>query len=201
MIKKRNLSRDKIKACAFAVANEVGIQNLTFPKIAERLDIKYPSLYNHYQNVEELQIDMATTLYQRLNDELMRALIGKSKGEAVMTYALVYKQFVLKYHGAYDLLALLHSFDNEDLYHKVLEHGTILKQILEGFGLSEQTIINKSRALRSMVHGYISLSMLGFLQHDKKVNPTESYRVMITDFILLCDQNKNEAKKIPTQQG
>ncbi|MFT8317580.1 MAG: WHG domain-containing protein [Sporolactobacillus sp.] len=192
MKKKRNLTRDKIKACALALANEVGIQNLSFPKIAERLDIKYPSLYNHYQNIEELQADMATTLYQRLNDELMRTLIGKSKGEAVMAYALVYKEFVLNYHGAYDLLTLLHRFDNEELSHSVLEHGAILRQILGSFGFSEQTIINKSRALRSMVHGYLSLSMLGFLQHDKKVNPDESYRVMIADFIRLCDQHSEE---------
>ena len=52
MSQKRNLNKKKIIEATFLVADEVGIDNITFPKIAERLGIKYPSLYNHFDNIK-----------------------------------------------------------------------------------------------------------------------------------------------------
>lgn len=54
MVQKRNLTKEKIIEASFLLADEIGLNQITFQKIAEKLDIKYPSLYNHFANIEEL---------------------------------------------------------------------------------------------------------------------------------------------------
>ena len=58
MAQKRNLTKEKIIKAAFILADEIGINQLTFPKLAEKLDIKYPSLYNHFNNMDDLKTEM-----------------------------------------------------------------------------------------------------------------------------------------------
>ncbi len=43
--------KKKIIQAAFSLADEIGRSQVTFTKIAERLGIKYPSLYNHFKNI------------------------------------------------------------------------------------------------------------------------------------------------------
>ena len=55
---KRNLTKQKIIEVTFELADEIGLNKVTFQKIAEKLGIKYPSLYNHFKNMENLKLEM-----------------------------------------------------------------------------------------------------------------------------------------------
>lgn len=77
MVQKRNLTKEKIIEASFLLADEIGLNQITFQKIAEKLDIKYPSLYNHFANIEELKIKMTIYFLNNLNSTLMERLIGK----------------------------------------------------------------------------------------------------------------------------
>ncbi|MBB6735708.1 TetR/AcrR family transcriptional regulator [Cohnella zeiphila] len=187
MTQKRNLTKEKIVNAALELANEIGVRELTFPKLAEKLGIKYPSLYNHYPNVEELRADMAARLFGLLNEEVGRSLIGKTKGAAVTVYATAYRKLALTYRGSYELLNSIPRTNNEPLIEESSIHGTMLKQILESFELDRTALINRSRFLRSAIHGFISLQMLGFLQAEREVTTEESFQNMIADFISLCE--------------
>ncbi len=58
----------------------------------------------------------------------------------------------------------------------------IIHQILDFYIKEETLVIHKSRALRSFLHGFVSLHFLGYFQHP--VDEEESFQSMLEDYIL-----------------
>jgi len=181
MIQKRNLTKEKIIEAAVLLADEIGINQITFQKVAEKLGIKYPSLYNHFANIDDLKIKMTVYLLNNLNLELMQRLIGKSGETAIREFAYAYRDFAFENKTAYRVYMNVPSTQDDDV--KRLADGTsvIIRKILNYYIEDESIAIHKSRALRSLLHGFVSLSAHGYFQNP--VNLEESFEMMIDDFI------------------
>ncbi|AGF57490.1 AcrR family transcriptional regulator [Clostridium saccharoperbutylacetonicum] len=182
MIQKRNLTKEKIIQTTFLLADEIGLNQISFPKIAEKLNIKYPSLYNHYENIEDLKIKMTIYFLDNLNSELMKRLIGKSGDNAIREFSDVYREFAIKNKSGYRLYMNIPSTENEEVKRLSKEINTMIHRILEFYNEDNAFITHKSRALRSLLHGFVSLSSHGYFQTP--VDLKESFKVMIDDFIF-----------------
>lgn len=101
--KKKSVSR-KIIDCFRELAEEMDVQQITFQHLAKRLDIKAPSLYNHFKNIRDVKTALTAKLLQELNDQLRRALVGKSGQEALQIYAETYRSFAFSNQAVYELL-------------------------------------------------------------------------------------------------
>ncbi|MCH4171605.1 MAG: WHG domain-containing protein [Lactobacillus sp.] len=186
---KRDLSRDKIVTTYIALAQELGLDKVTFPRIAERLAIKPPSLYNHFKNLTDLKIQTAIDLHTKLHERLLDALLGQSGGPALKTYALVYRQFAQDYQSVYELLNTIPNFDSPELTKIGRQNNAIITKIIQSFDLSEQELIVKNRAFRSLVNGYIVLNQLGYFQKER-FDADESFVLMIEEFIQAIPNGK-----------
>jgi AcrR family transcriptional regulator len=182
MVKKRNLTKEKITQTALLLADEIGLNQVTFPKIAEKLDIKYPSLYNHFSNMDDLKIEMTAYLLNKLNSKLMQRLIGKSGENAIREFAYVYRDFAFENKNAYGLIMNIPSTEDEEVTRLAKEWAGIIHQVLDFYIKDETHLIHKSRALRSLLHGFVSMHFLGYFQNP--VNVEDSFQLMIDDFIL-----------------
>ncbi|MFT8350961.1 TetR/AcrR family transcriptional regulator [Clostridium saccharoperbutylacetonicum] len=192
MTQKRNLTKEKIIQTTFLLADEIGLNQISFPKIAEKLNIKYPSLYNHYENIEDLKIKMTIYFLNNLNSELMKRLIGKSGDNAIREFSDVYREFAIKNKSGYRLYMNIPSTENEEVKRLSKEINTMIHRILEFYNEDNTFITHKSRALRSLLHGFVSLSSHGYFQTP--VDLKESFKVMIDDFIFnisIFIQNKS----------
>lgn len=181
MVKKRNLTKEKIIEKAFELANEITLENVTFQNLAERLNIKYPSLYNHFKNMEELKTYMTISLTKDLNAKLMEQLIGISGENAIRVFAKVYKEFAFDNRTAYFLYINIRNLKSEEVQNLINTTSAIIKQVLNYYVKTEDEIIHKSRALRSMLHGFISLYFLGYFKNQ--VDLEKSFNIMIEDYI------------------
>lgn len=181
-MQKRNLTKEKIIQVAFLLADEIGLNQVTFPKIAEKLSIKYPSLYNHFNNMDDLKIEMTVYLLNKLNLKLMQKLIGKSGADAVREFAYVYRDFAFENETAYGLFMNIPSTEDEEVNRLARETTGIIRQVLNFYIKDETHLIHKSRALRSFLHGFISLKFLGYFQNA--ANSEDSFQLMVEDFIL-----------------
>lgn len=181
MAQKRNLTKKKIIDVTFELANEIGITAITFPKISERLNIKYPSLYNHFANIESLKIAMTEVFVTNLNQQLVKSLLGKAGREAIHTFAETYRDIAFENRAGYELFINCPSFENEQLTNQFLEMTYIIRQILIPYALTDEEKVHKSREFRSILHGYISLVFLGYFRHQ--LAHEESFDRMINDFI------------------
>lgn len=181
-MQKRNLTKEKIIQVTFSLADEIGLNQVTFPKIAEKLDIKYPSLYNHFSNMDNLKKEMTVYLLAELHLKLMQKLIGKSGEDAIREFAYVYRDFAFENNTAYGLFMNIPSTENQEIFRLAKETTSIIRQILASYIKDEAHLIHKSRALRSLLHGFVSLYSFGYLHGE--VNLEESFQSMIDDFIL-----------------
>lgn len=181
MVQKRNLTKEKIIEVAFLLADEIGLNAITFQKVAEKLEIKYPSLYNHFANIEDLKIKMTIYFLNNLNSELMSRLIGKSGEAAIREFADVYREFAFKNKTGYKLYVNIPGTGSDEVKRLSKETNAIIRKILEFYTKDQELAIHKSRALRSLLHGFVSLNAHGYFQNP--VNLDVSFQMMIDDFI------------------
>ena len=182
-MQKRNLTKEKIIQVAFSLADEIGINQVTFPKLAEILGIKYPSLYNHFANMDTLKIEMTICHLKELNLKLMQKLIGKSGKDAIQAFAHVYRDLAFESKTAYGLYVNIPSTKDDEVIRLAKETNSIIHQILDFYIKDEKQLIHKSRALRSLLHGFVSLYSFGYF-HNNEIDLEESFQLMINDFIL-----------------
>lgn len=180
-MQKRTLTREKIIEASFLLGDEIGIDKLTFQKIALALNIKYPSLYNHFSNMDELKTEMSKYIFKKLNFTLIKRLVGKSGATAIREFAVVYREFAIENKSAYSLFMNFPSTEDEEVYNLGKECSNIIRQILNFYIKDKTMLIHKSRYLRSLLHGFVSMSFLGYFQGD--ANLDESFNLMIDDFI------------------
>lgn len=181
-MQKRNLTKGKIIQAAFSLADEIGLNQVTFPKLAEKLGIKYPSLYNHFSNMDNLKIGMTVYLLNDLNSGLMKRLIGKSGEAAIKEFAHFYRDFAFENRTAYGLFMNIPSTEDEEIYRLAKETTGIIYQILDFYIKDKTQLVHKGRAFRSLLHGFVSLYSFGYFHGE--VSLEESFNSMIDDFIF-----------------
>lgn len=188
---KRDLTPKKIIETYMTLAAEIGLAKVTFPRIAERLQIKPPSLYNHFNNLRDLQVQTAIYLHHDLNHMLSTALIGQANEQALLAYAITYRDFARQHAAVYELLNTVPSFNNAELSQAGHDNTNLLSRILQPMVTGERDLLVASRSLRSLLHGYINLSQLGYFQKDGMTDE-ESFRAVITSFITQLNQTSNK---------
>ncbi|MBU3214603.1 WHG domain-containing protein [Clostridium estertheticum] len=189
-MQKRNLTKEKIIETAVLLADEIGINQITFQKIAEKLGIKYQSLYNHFANIDNLKIKMTVYLLTNLNLELMQRLVGKSGEIAIREFAYAYRDFALENKTAYGVYMNVPNTQDDDVKRLADGINIIIRKILNYYITDESLTIHKSRELRSLLHGFVSLSAHGYFQNP--VNLETSFQIMIDDFITSILRNRSE---------
>ncbi len=108
--------------------------------------------------------------------------MGKSGAEAIRIYAVTYQQFAFENSAVYELLISVPKTQNQQLIEGIHETNQIILQLLAFYPFNNEERLHKSRELRSLIHGYITLRFLGYFQREE-ATPEESYRRMIEDFI------------------
>ena len=144
--------------------NMEGSDGLSLNRLAEKLAIRTPSLYNHVDGLPGLQRELAVMNARLLADRLSAVAIGKSGTELFMDVAQVFRSYVKEYPGLY--VSTLRSSRNQDVRDENLMREeeralTIGLAVAASFGLQGESAIHAVRAFRSMVHGFATLEVAG----------------------------------------
>jgi AcrR family transcriptional regulator len=161
MAKKRTLDAGKVLETALALADEHGADNVTLAAVANALDIRIPSLYNHVEGLPGLRYQMALWTTRQFEDRLRRAAVGKSGEAAIMSVAYACRDFALAHPGLYVLTQRPAQADQPELAAAQHEVVAILVAILEPYGYDEDNRLHTVRALRSILHGFVDLEAHG----------------------------------------
>src|SRR5258708_29382871 len=90
MSHRAGLDRSTVVEAAAKLVDEEGIEQLTLGRLAERLGVRTPSLYNHVAGLPGLKHDLALYCLRDVFDRITRAAIGKSRAEAIFAFANTY---------------------------------------------------------------------------------------------------------------
>jgi AcrR family transcriptional regulator len=158
------LTKTVVVQAAVELINIEGSDALSLNRLAEKLGVQTPSLYNHVDGLPGLQRELAVMNAKLLADRLGEAAIGKSGTELFMDVAQAFRNYVREYPGLY--MSTLRSSGNqavqdENLMHEEERAVKIGLVVMASLGLRGEDAIHALRAFRSMVHGFATLEVAG----------------------------------------
>ncbi|HEY6794146.1 MAG TPA: WHG domain-containing protein [Kineosporiaceae bacterium] len=175
------LTAERVVREAADLADEQGYSRLTLAALAERLNVRQPSLYKHIPSLDGLQRGVSVQAKRELGEALARSCIGRSGPAAVTALADTYRRWVREHPGRYAATVRAPApGDDEDL-RVSNEVAQVILEVLAGFGLSGDAAIDATRALRSALHGFVSLEISGGFGLPRDLD--NSYRVLVDTLI------------------
>ena len=160
------LDTEQVVREAGALVDEEGQEQLSLTRLAERLNIRTPSLYNHVASLEQLRRDVALLATRDLLARLAKATQGA---------------YAHEHPGLYNMT--LRAPDPEDVEFQAVAQETLdlLLETLKPYGLSGENALHVVRAFRSMAHGFVSLELLGGFGLPLELD--KSYSLLLHIFI------------------
>jgi AcrR family transcriptional regulator len=182
MAPKPGLDREKVVAAAVRIIDQEGYEALTLNRLAEEMQVKPPSLYNHIDGLPGLKRELALLSARRLRETFTEALVGKSGPEAVRALAQAYRHFVKSSPGLYQAGIRSSAYQSDPELDEEQTHAVqLVGAVIASFGLKGNDAIHAVRGLRSLVHGFVSLEIAGGF--GLPVDCDESFSVLIDYFI------------------
>jgi AcrR family transcriptional regulator len=180
MAHRAGLDHATVVEAAAKLVDEEGIEQLTLGRLAERLGVRTPSLYNHVAGLPGLKHDLALHCLRDVLDRITRAAVGKSRAEAIFAFANAYLSYARETPGRY-ALTLAPDPDDQEAQTLASQFVDVASAILAPYNLSEEDTIHAIRSLRSIVHGFILLEEASGFRMP--VDPNTSFRWLINMFI------------------
>ena len=72
------VSKSLVIETASQIADERGLNSLSLKVVAEKLNVRTPSLYNHIESLDDLLREVAHKGMRSMNEQMAQAAIGKS---------------------------------------------------------------------------------------------------------------------------
>ena len=161
MSRRAGLDHEAVVESAAKLVDEEGIDQLTLGRLAERLGIRTPSLYNHVAGLPGLKHDLALYCLRELRDHATRTAIGKSRAEAIIALADAFRSYARQTPGRYTLTQQAPEPGDRELQLVAQQVIDVVQAILAPYGLSDEEAIHAIRGLRSIVHGFVALEVSG----------------------------------------
>jgi AcrR family transcriptional regulator len=186
MSRRAGLDQEAVVDAAAKLVDEEGIEQLSLGRLAERLGIRTPSLYNHVAGLPGLKHDLALYCLRDLLDRTTRATIGKSRAEAIVALADAYRSFARQTPGRYMLTQQAPDPGDREVQSVAQQIVDVVRAILIPYRLSDEDAIHAIRGLRSIVQGFVSLEVLGGF--GLPVDLDASFHWLIDVFVAVLDQ-------------
>jgi AcrR family transcriptional regulator len=174
------LSRQMLATRAAEIADEKGWEQLTLAGVAEAFGVRLPSLYKHVGSLAELRQDVSVRSARELSDVMTDAAVGRSGPPALRAMADAYRDFARRHPGRYAasvIAPLPGDQEHEQVATRIIG---VLAAVLAEFGLAGDDAIHAIRALRSLMHGFVSLEAAGGFAMPLDLD--ESYRRLVDGF-------------------
>jgi AcrR family transcriptional regulator len=161
MAKRVGIDKDAVVRAAAKIADDEGWDALTLARLAKKLHIQPPSLYNHVGGLEDLRRELKLLALRDLNLALSRATVGKSRDDAVRDLAATYRAFVKRSPGTYAGTMVAAPKNDPALEAAAAAVVETCLSVVSGYGLNRREGIHAIRAVRSAVHGFVALEIAG----------------------------------------
>ncbi len=156
-----SLDRAAVVQAAADLADEAGLDGVTLGSVAARLRVQTPSLYNHVAGQPGLRRELALAGLRELARCLGRATIGQAGDDAMLALAHAYRSFAHAHPGMYAATQRVPDEGDEQWTTTGAQVVGIILAVLAGYGLRDDDALHATRALRSLLHGFVSLETAG----------------------------------------
>ena len=155
-----------------------GFLNLSIKTIAERLGIKSPSLYKHFQGgLDEIKEAIMVYGWNSIDIKIAKSAVGKSREDGLKAMCYALREFAHEHPGVFEAICWHNSYTSE-LNHEITK-GVIssLYSILDYLGFSEVRKMHVLRSLRGFVEGFSMLELHGSFGDEITLDESFAYGV------------------------
>lgn len=160
----KGISKDLILAKAIEIIERTGNPAISMRDIAEELQIKTPSLYNHVKSMNDLFIDISRYAADKLKQAQLDAIQGKHRDDALLALATAYRGFAKEHKGLYKVTTYLPSLPGEIRTQTAEMIAGPVFLVLSKYELDQERTIHWQRILRSIINGFLTQEEAGFFQ-------------------------------------
>ena len=170
------LDAGAVVTAAAALADEVGFRGLTLAALAARLGVRTPSLYAHVDGLPQLRALLAARGARELADALRSAAAGQAGIDALRAVADAYRAYARRHPGTYAAIQV--PSEEPELAAAATEIVELIAAVLRGYGLDGDDMIHAIRAVRSSLHGFVTLEHEGGFAMPQDTQ--ESFDALVT---------------------
>jgi hypothetical protein len=123
--------------------------------------VRQPSLYKHIDGMDGLARSISIRAKTDLAYVLARAAVGRERADALTSVAGAYRKWALEHPGRYAAAQSAPASGDTEDQAASLAIVQVATDILAGYKLSDDDAIDATRALRSALHGFITLESSG----------------------------------------
>ncbi|MBB6671779.1 TetR/AcrR family transcriptional regulator [Cohnella nanjingensis] len=146
---------------ATELADAQGLEAVTLASLAQKLQIRSPSLYNHVNGLPDLRRQLALSGLEQMTEQFTCALEDKTGGDSVRAFSYAYLAFARAHPGLYEAVQRAPEPDDRQLQEAGGRVVQMAVNALEGYGLRGDTALHAVRGIRSVLHGFVSLERQG----------------------------------------
>ncbi|MFT2008680.1 TetR/AcrR family transcriptional regulator [Pontibacter sp. 13R65] len=174
-----------ILAAAWQLVVEDGWQALSIRKIADAIEYSVPVIYDHFENKEAILLELTKQGFRKLNHDLLEAIeLAADPESQIEGMAYAYWRFAFNNKAYYQVMYGL-GIPSCETVNQISElstfSGLILQPIRELISKGQHPDTDpflKLHTYWSMLHGLISINMMGAQQDKEELN-----QMVLKDFI------------------
>ena len=160
---------------------------LTLAALAARLGVKVPSLYKHVGGLDDLHRRLALAAVEELATDIAEATVGRSGRDALHACATAYRAYARAHPGRYAAIQRAPDPAETELHAAAVRFTRLLLAMMRGYGLDEDATVHATRAVRSALHGFVTLEAAGGFGLPQGVDDSYERLVDLIDAGLSAD--------------
>ena len=176
------------------IADKNGLSNVSLKVVAESLNIRTPSLYNHIDSLESLLREIAHNGMKTMNERMLQAAIGKIGDDAVKSVGITYLDYMIEHPGIYETIQWATWHGTEETGKIFDNYLSLLKTLALSCNFNPTYIDEILNLLTGVLHGYTTLQLRYALSRPDEVRTALSTALdtVLTELHQKYDQHKKE---------
>ena len=154
---KNNISDELIITTSARLSNEVGLNNLSLKMIAEELNIKSPSLYNHISSLDDIKEKLMIYGWKQLGEKATESAVGVAGYEALRNMCYAFYDYATNNKGIFTAMLWYNKFESEEKNEATVKLFSLLFRVLQPLNISDNNIEHIIRTLRGFLEGFALL--------------------------------------------
>jgi AcrR family transcriptional regulator len=158
---RHGLEARRVVEAAAQIADADGPSEVTLARVAQALDVRAPSLYNHVDGHAGLMRLLTLLSLGELAETLRDAALGRSGADALAAIAYAYRAYAREHPGRYTATVRAPAPGDDDLTTAAERAIAPIAAVLAGWGFEGEDMLHRVRVIRSALHGFLAIEAVG----------------------------------------
>ncbi len=154
---KNNISDELIVETSAHIANKVGLDNLSLKMVAEELNIKSPSLYNHISSLDDIKEKIMVYGWKQMEESIIDSAVGVSGYDALKNMCNTFYDYATNNKGIFSAMLWYNKYENIEKEHATKRLFDTIFKVMKPLNISDENINHIIRTLRSFLEGFALL--------------------------------------------